>query len=1100
MNYAYPIITFGLFYLFTACTPEDSRDTTKAALFQKVAPSHSNVDFANDIIENDTLNYFNFPYLYMGGGVAIGDINGDDLPDIYFTGNHQANKLYLNKGDFTFEDISLSAGVQGDDRWYTGALMHDFNQDGWLDLYLCVSGKSGNTENQLFINNQDQTFTESAREYGLADKGHSIHATSIDYDRDGLMDLFVANYPLVPVSQGNLFYKELMDQNKPEDSGHLYRNTGKGTFEELSAEAGVQRFGLTLGLMAADFNGDGWDDLYLSNDFNVPDYLYINQKDGTFREQLQASMAQTSMFGMGIDAADFNRDGLLDLVQVDMTPEDHLRSKTNMASMSPRTFYEAIQLGFHHQYMQNSLQLNNGTDQGIPVFSNIARYAGLATTDWSWAPLMADLDNDGWMDLFITNGMKRDVNNNDVNQEFDNQSFFGNDLVLDINKLPSTPISNYAFQNINGLDFQKVTSEWGLDHPGFSNGLAYADLDADGQLDLVINNLSEAASIYKNTGNESRFLRVKLQGPSSNSSGIGAKVWLYSQGKIQYQQLNPSRGFQSSVEPILHFGLGAAAVDSLLVQWPDGNTQSLKNTPINQLLLLKHQESTAHKASSKAPQPWFEDITESANIDFLHQEDAYDDFQYEPLLPHRNSQMGPALAAADVNGDGLDDFYIGNGAGFSSQLYMQNTQGKFDLVEGPWQADSAYEDTGAIWLDADGDGDLDLYVVSGGNDNSKPGEFFQDRLYMQTAAGFIKHRHATLATRGISGQVVQPFDYEGDGDLDLFIPGRIVPGKYPNAAPSVFLINQGGQDQHLQYIALEESLGLGELGLVTDVQVEDFTGNGRQDLLLVGEWMNISLYENTPSGWVDLSADKGLKDSRGWWNCIQETDLDQDGKKDYIIGNLGLNYKYKTSKKSPFTIYANDFDENGSQDIVLSYEKKGKLLPVRGRECSSQQVPAIAKRFETYEAFANASLEEIYGKNMLENSLHYEVNTFRSIWLHRDDKGGFVLSDLPEAMQLSAIRTMVPLQLNSDQIMDYIAAGNLYQSEVETPRNDAGIGTVMVGQGDGSLEAIPASQTGLFIRGEVSNTASLNMAGGGKAIVFAINSGKCKVLKVIGER
>ena len=765
--------------------------------FSKLDPSSSQILFSNDITESDSLNYFNFPFLYLGGGVSIGDINNDDLPDLYFTGNQVSNKLYLNKGNLVFEDITESAGVAGDERWYSGTTMVDINQDGWLDIYVSVAGKSGNTANQLFINQQDHTFREQAESYGIADSSISMQSSFFDYDQDGLLDLFVANYPIVRVSAGNQYYKDKMDKNRWEDSGHLYKNNGDGTFVDITAQAGVQRFGLTLGIATADFNQDGYLDLYLSNDFNVPDYLFQNKGDGSFEEISQLATQHTSMFGMGIDAADFNNDGWTDLFQLDMTAEDHIRSKTNMASMRPQTFYEAVDMGLHYQYMQNSLQLNNGThSHGHPVFSDISRFAGMATTDWSWGTLLVDLDNDGWKDAFVTNGIKRDVNNNDVNSQYQEANFWGWEETPDYTLMPSTPIANYAFLNDKGLGFTRTTEAWGLDEKGFSNGFSVADLDQDGDLDLVINNMDSEASVYINASetSDNSFIQIKLKGPPSNSLGLGTQVTLKHPEFTQTQELTLTRGYLSSVEPLLHFGLGKEKTKvDLLIRWPDGATEAMERVLPNQILEVDYvNASFSGKKPSETGQALFEDLSSKLGISFQHKEDDFDDFTFEPLLPHRNSRLGPALAVGDINQDGLEDFFVGNATGFPGAMFLQDPSGKFYSVQGPWTDDSVYEDTGALLFDADQDSDLDLYVVSGGNDTNRPEEFYQDRLYLQTEKGFVKSSSA-LAPIHASGLSVTSGDFDHDGDLDLFIGGRIVPGKYPLPARSYLLSNEGGK-------------------------------------------------------------------------------------------------------------------------------------------------------------------------------------------------------------------------------------------------------------------------------------------------------------------
>ena len=1081
------ILPLIILFIVFSCTKESSVNKN----FVAVDTALSGVIFSNAIIENDTLNYFSFPYLYLGAGVSVGDINNDGLSDVYFTGNLTPNKLYLNKGNMQFEDITEEAGITGDNRWYSGTTMADVNNDGFLDIYLSVSGKFNTTANQLYINNGDNTFTERAVAYGIADKSISIQSTFFDYDNDGFLDLFVANYPNVLVSKGNKYYKNKMDLNVYEDSGHLYKNNGDGTFSDVTKESGVQNFGLTLGLIATDFNNDGFKDLYLSNDFNVPDYLYQNNGDGTFKEISSEVAKHTSMFGMGLDVNDFNNDGLADILQVDMTAADYKRSKTNMASMSPETFYESVNLGFNYQYMQNSLQLNNGISDNKPIFSEISRFSNMSTTDWSWGAQFADFDNDGWKDVFISNGVKRDVNNNDVNAKYKSENFFGENKNKDYRLMPSTPISNYAFVNNKDLSFSDVSKKWGLDKAGFSNGFAYVDLDLDGDLDLVINNLDSPASIYenKNLGNNN-YLKIKLQGLENNPFALGAKVIINEKTNKQTQELTLTRGYQSSVEPILHFGLGQRKNgNSVKVIWPNGEMQQIEDVSANQLLVVKYDSLKITTNNRVKPKSSFANVSKVITPSFKHKEDVYNDFDAEPLLPHRYSQLGAKVTIGDINSDGLEDFFAGNAKDSKAAMYVQNEKGDFTLVEGPWEKDSQYEDTGVLLFDADNDQDLDLYVVNGGNHTSVNSDYYQDRLYINTPNGFVKTTKA-LPEIIASGQEIVSADYDNDGDLDLFVGGRITPGKYPFPAQSYILRNDGGKDLELKFTNVTEKIApeLSNIGMVTSAVWDDFDNDSIIDLIVTGEWMPISFFRNNGQKFTNITEDLGFKNSTGWWYSIEKADVDADGDMDYLVGNLGLNYKYKASEETPFEVYANDFDENGSMDIVLSYRKKGTILPLRGRECSSQQVPAIKKRFETFESFANADLNDIYGEKMLKKALHYEAKTFANSWIENKN-GKFLLHELPTRAQFSSINKFEIFDYNGDDFPDILVGGNLYEAEVETPRNDSGIGLVLVGNAKGSFQVLDMNESGLYVSGEIRDIGLIKTDNQQKAtFIFARNN------------
>ncbi|MEM7655194.1 MAG: VCBS repeat-containing protein [Bacteroidota bacterium] len=1088
-----------------ACQPPIPQNA--ATHFVKLTPDQSGITFDNRIEESPERNYFRYPYLYLGGGVAAGDLNNDGLPDLFFAGNMVDNQLYLNQGDWTFEEVGKTTGIAGGNRWYTGVSLIDINHDGWLDVYLCVSGDGFNKRNQLFVNQGitgEQAgialvgFVEEARKWGLDDPGASIQSVFFDYDRDGDLDLYVANYPATPFGSSVPYYQEKMADHPWEESDHLYQNTGNGSFQEVGKAAGIDNFGLSLGISAADFNGDGWDDLYVSNDFSTPDRLFLNQQDGTFQNQLIPATKQTSLFGMGCDAADYNNDGRIDLLQVDMTPQDNRRSKENMASMNPGLFWKMVRSGFHYQYMYNSLQLNRGVDaSGQLHFSNACRMAGMSSTDWSWACLFADLDNDGWKDVFITNGIKREVNNRDFINAMKMKINFTQSLdSVSYEDIPSEPVANFAFRNQGDLTFTETGEGWGLADPGFSHGAVYADLDLDGDLDLVTNNMDAPAGVFRNEQAGNHSLRIRLQGPAQNPLGIGARVEIHQQGRLQVQHLSLTRGFQSSVEPILHFGLGETArVDSLHILWPDGQAQRLTAIPGDQLLELAHENAQAPTAE-KQPKQTDPLLRERAPelLSFLHQENYYDDYAWEPLLPYQLSRLGPGIAVGDVNGDGREDAFFGNAYGAKGQLLLQQVDGSFLPQAGPWEADSLYEDMDPLLADLDGDGDLDLLVGSGGNEFVEAVGGLEDRFYANVGNGNFVRVSEAIPSAQISSSCVKTVDMDGDGDLDVFLGGRLVPGKYPLNAPSRLLRNEGGTDTAFRLVDVTEDWlpELSEIGRVTDAQWADVNGDGKPDLALTGEWMGIHLFVNQAYHLAAAPFAESLLNQVGWWQSLTTADVDLDGDLDLIAGNLGTNYKYRASPEAPFSVYANDYDGNGKLDIVLGYEQDGEQYPLRGRQCSAEQIPALEMKFKDYQSFANATLAEVYGTNNLARAQQYHATTFASTVFLNEGEAGWQTLPLPSLAQLSSIHDILVQDLNQDGWPDVLVAGNLYQAEVETPRNDASLGLVLLGDGSGHFVPVDAAESGWYLDGDVKSLAWIRR-GDSLSILAGLNHGAARI-------
>ena len=1121
MNRSWPFYFAGMFLLWTlsGCnsdkpsTPSGEDRPAGPVLFTSLPAAETGLDFVNDVREDVTseFNVLSYEYYFNGGGVGIGDVNNDGLQDVVLTGNTSPNKLFLNKGKMQFEDVTDQAGINQGKQWSTGVSMVDINGDGWLDIYICQGGPQTDPQvrkNLLFINNglaegsNTPTFTEKAGEYGLTDTNRSNQAAFFDYDKDGDLDCFVINN----AKYFRVIFQAIFDdlkikKNLEEASSNLFRNDN-GKFVKVTEQAGMLRYGYGLGVAVSDINEDGWLDVYVSNDYSVPDFMYINNGDGTFTDRIKEKTQQISFFGMGCDIADFNNDGLADIAQVDMAADDHIRDKTLMESMDVAGFWFFVHtMGYQYAYMFNSLQLNNGNG----TFSNIAGMAGVLRTDWSWAALLADFDNDGWKDYFVSNGYRRYARDNDFRNEMARlRDANGGSIPLNMRQemydmMPQVSLPNIIYRNNKDLTFTNATQDWGLSEPSYSNGAAYADLDNDGDLDLVINNIHQPAFLYRNNAVEQgrgNFLRIQLKNQTPKE---GTRVTIYYGEELQFQEWYTIRGYESTVDGTLHFGLGdMTKVDRIEVVWPNGKSQVLANVQTNQTLVVDQKEASEGAVAAKVlPTPSIEQVNPfSLGIDFRHQENSFDDFVREGLLPHRQSTLGPGIAVADVNGDQLDDFYIGGASGQAGVLYVQNPDGTFRKNEfQPWaELDKLSEDMDALFFDADNNGLLDLYVVSGGSGEFQSGaEALQDRLYINFGGGRFQKVNA-LPPMKTSGKVVKAADFDGDGDLDLFVGGAAVPGKYPFPERSYLL---RFEKNTYTDVTAEVAPELLSPGMVKDALWTDLNKDSRPDLVIVGEWMPVMAFLNENGQLRNASEEMGTAGLLGWWQSIAEADVDADGDKDLIVGNIGMNSKFYVSPQKPLLVYGADFDNNGINDVVLSKPYKDKFVPSRGRQCSSEQMPFIKEKFPTYNDYAQASIEEVYGKDKLKEALALSANTFASMVLFRQADGRFEAHKLPKLAQVSPANAIIPGDYNGDGQVDLLIVGNNFDAEVETPRYDAGTGLFLRGDGKGEFEPVRVYESGFYAAGNARDMVLVNLAGKkGKLILVANNNAPLQVFRI----
>jgi hypothetical protein len=1076
------------------------------AKFTLLQPEETGVNFVNQMREDFELNNYNFEYMYNGGGVAAGDVNGDGLPDLYFSSSLFSNKLFLNQGNFKFVDVTIPAGVDAAKGFKTGVSMADINGDGRLDLYSCRTSKTDNglKNDFLFINmgNRQENglnipvFEDQGKKLGIADNSNTNHACFFDFDRDGDMDLFLVNHKLGFQLANKVRIQERPDGTKarytepetPFESNKFYENV-KGVFKDITKKAGMVSSAFGLSATAADINNDGWMDLYVANDYIEPDFIYINNHDGTFTDHYTSMLKHSCQSSMGSDVADFNNDGLVDIIVMDMKPEDPIRYKKLLHNMLYDRYNILVQYGYGRQVGRNVLQLNNGNG----TFSEIGQYAGIATTDWSWGSIFADFNNDGWKDVYIVNGYRKDVTDQDYFNFFrDSIERTGGvtssrfpDLQQYLANLPEQKLANYLYINDQNLSFNNVTKSAGMDQLSFSNGTAYADLDQDGDLDLIVNNIDQPAFIYRNEITNKNWLQIDVQEEKDNTQGIGASADIYTGGVHQYAMLITNKGFFSTSEPILHFGVGSSTViDTIIFTWPDGPKEILTAVKANQRIIWKRGTGTSYTPTlKKAPAPLFS--KSNTFPEWVHRENEFVDLKRERLMPYMLSAEGPCLAIGDVNGDKLEDLYAGNGSGFAAALFVQKPDNSFVAFPSPaFRTDTTYEDCGAQFDDFDGDGDQDLIVISGGNAFNLNALEYMSRYYLNDGKGSFS-RVANFPIIRTNAGAILAVDIDQDDDMDVIIGGRSSPGSFPVAPKSYLLKNEKGK-----FVDVTKDLfpALENLGMITDIEAADLDGDGRNELIIAGDWMPISIFSFEGKKMTDKTASYGLEKSSGWWKSITLDDIDGDGDQDIVAGNIGLNNRFQASEEYPLTLIAKDFDGNGSLDPLMCYYYKGKLYPYVGKDAIIGQIPRLKKKYVRYAPYAVATIQDIFTKSELEGSLNLYAYTLETTLFINDQKK-FIAKPIPYQAQFSPVYDAIIKDFDGDGKKDILMAGNFLYAETETGEMDAGNGTLLLQQADGSFAYRLNRDHGFWAQREARELKLIQLANGKQAILTGNNMG-----------